>query len=592
MAVVLAYVDAVPGRLYPLVATLLELARRGHRVAVRCGIDDVELLRAAGLDARSLRSEIERFEPDDWRARTRFGALSSGLGQFGGRARFQRLDLEQAIGTEQPDVLFVDEGAWGAAAAAERSGLPWAFSIVSPVPLPSRDAPPFGIGLRPRHDGLGRLRDRLVGPLTLGTLERVIAKHMNPIRAELGLPPVRTIEDVYLAASAVIAYTAEPFEYQRSDWPTKLTLVGPGLWEPVCERPEWLDRLERPLVLVTCSTLFQNDRRLAEAAVAGLAGEPFEVAVTTADVDPTGLPAAANIHVERFLPHTPLLERAACVVCHAGMGITQKALAHGVPVVAVPFGRDQPEVARRVEVAGAGVRLPVGKLTPERVRNAVRRAIELRPRAERIASEFTRAGGASAAADVIEGLLPLPEEPRGRVAGAEPRRQLTAVLFVDIVGATGRALSLGDRAWAELLERYHELVRGALEHHGGQLMDTAGDGFFAIFDETADAIGCAFDIRSSARALGLELRSGVHLGRCWNADEKCAGADVHVGARLADSADPGEVLISGQAAERARRTGTVITDRGFRSLKGLPGPQHVFAVSAEWQESAPASTRR
>ena len=121
MAVVLAYVDAVPGRLYPLVDMLLELGRRGHRVVVRCGIDDVERLRSVGLEARPLSREIERFEPDDWRARTRFGALSSGLGQFGERARFQLRDLEQAIEDEQPDVLFVDEGAWGAAAAAERS---------------------------------------------------------------------------------------------------------------------------------------------------------------------------------------------------------------------------------------------------------------------------------------------------------------------------------------------------------------------------------------------------------------------------------------------------------------------------------------
>jgi MGT family glycosyltransferase len=406
MAVVLAYVDAVPGRLYPLVATLLELDRRGHHVAVRCGVDDVERLRSIGIDAQSLRREIERFEADDWRARTRFGALSSGLGQFGERARFQLRDLEQAIEAVQPDVLFVDEGAWGAAAAAERSGLPWAFSIVSPVPLPSRDAPPFGLGLRPRHDRLGRLRDRVVKPLTLGTLERVIAKHMNPLRAEIGLPPVETIEDVYLAASAVIAYTAEPFEYPRSDWPAKLTLVGPGLWEPPADPPAWLDSLDRPLVLVTCSTLFQNDRRLAEVATAALAGEPFEVVVTTADVDPTGLPAAPNVRVERFLPHVPLLERAACVVCHAGMGITQKALAHGVPVVAVPFGRDQPEVARRVEVAGAGVKLPAQKLTPDRLQEAARRAIELRPGAERIASAFAAAGGAPAAAQVIEGLLP------------------------------------------------------------------------------------------------------------------------------------------------------------------------------------------
>jgi UDP:flavonoid glycosyltransferase YjiC (YdhE family) len=88
------------------------------------------------------------------------------------------------------------------------------------------------------------------------------------------------------------------------------------------------------------------------------------------------------------------------------MGITQKALAHGVPVVAVPFGRDQPEVARRVEVAGAGVRLPKGQLTPARLRTAVRRAMELRPGAERIQAAFATAGGAKAAAGAIESLVP------------------------------------------------------------------------------------------------------------------------------------------------------------------------------------------
>jgi MGT family glycosyltransferase len=406
VAIVLAYVDAVPGRLYPLVSTLEELARRNHRVVVRCGIDDVEPLRSLGLEVESLRPEIERFAPDDWRARTRFGALNRGLGQFGERAPFQLADLEQAIESVQPDMLFVDEGAWGAAVAAERSGLPWAFSIVSPVPLPSRDAPPFGLGLTPRHDLVGRVRDRLAKRVTLGTLERLIASHLNPLRAELGLSPVRTIEDVYLAASVVLAYTAEPFEYPRSDWPAKVRIVGPGLWEPPADPPAWLADVQQPLVLVSCSTLFQNDRRLVEVVCAAFAGEPFDVVVTTADVDPSGVDAPANVRIERFLPHAPLLRRAACAVCHAGMGITQKALAYGVPVVAVPFGRDQPEVARRVEVAGAGVRLPARKLTPGRLRAAVGRAIELRPGAERIAVAFAAAGGAGAAAAELEALIP------------------------------------------------------------------------------------------------------------------------------------------------------------------------------------------
>jgi class 3 adenylate cyclase len=180
---------------------------------------------------------------------------------------------------------------------------------------------------------------------------------------------------------------------------------------------------------------------------------------------------------------------------------------------------------------------------------------------------------------VVERLLPPGNQAAAPVPVPEPARRLTAVLFVDIVDATPLAFSLGDRAWAELLEQYHQLVRDALERHRGWLMDTAGDGFFAIFDETADAIRSALALRLAARRLGLELRSGVHLGHCWKADEKCAGADVHVGARLASSAVPGEVLVSEEAAERVRRAGIAVTDRGIRTLKGLPATRRVYAIS-------------
>jgi MGT family glycosyltransferase len=404
MARFLAYVDAVPGRLYPLVPTLLELSHRGHQVSVKAGVGEIRRLRSAGLDAEALATPIERFEPDDWKARTRFGALMSGLRQLGERAPAQADDLAHAIAEVQPDVLFIDEGAWGAAAAAERSGLPWAFSLVSAIPLTSRDAPPFGLGLRPRHDAIGRLRDRVLGRLTLGTLERIIAAHLNPLRAELGLRPFREIDQFYLVADLVLAFTAEPFEYPRSDWSSKVRLVGPGLWEPPAEPPAWLADVERPLVLVTCSTLFQNDRTIAQVACEAFETAPLDAVITTVEIDPATFNPPANVRIERFVPHSPVLERAACVVCHAGMGITQKALAHGVPVVAIPFGRDQPEVARRVEIARAGVRLPARKLTPARLRAAVEEAIDLRGGAERIAAAFEAAGGPAAAADALETL--------------------------------------------------------------------------------------------------------------------------------------------------------------------------------------------
>jgi hypothetical protein len=148
-------------------------------------------------------------------------------------------------------------------------------------------------------------------------------------------------------------------------------------------------------VLVTCSSEFQNDGRLAEAALAAFADRDITVAVTTAGVDPAALrtPPAPNAHVARFWPHSALLARAACVICHAGMGITQKALTAGVPVCAVPFGRDQFEVARRVQVARAGAMLPASRLRPGRLRAAAEEAMTCTAGAARIAAAFPAAAG-------------------------------------------------------------------------------------------------------------------------------------------------------------------------------------------------------
>ena len=109
-----------------------------------------------------------------------------------------------------------------------------------------------------------------------------------------------------------------------------------------------------------------------------------------------------------FVAHGPILDRAACAITHGGMGATQKALARGVPVCAVPFGRDQFEVARRVEVAGAGIRLAAKRLSPQRLRAAVKEAIRCETGARRIAQSYRRAGGPVAAADALEELIRSP----------------------------------------------------------------------------------------------------------------------------------------------------------------------------------------
>jgi MGT family glycosyltransferase len=247
------------------------------------------------------------------------------------------------------------------------------------------------------------LRDRALRPLVFGTVSRVVVRRLNEVRAGLGLGPVDAAT-MFAKPPLLLYMTAEPFEYPRSDWPPSVKLVGPCAWDPPAPAPAWLEEVERPLVLVTTSSEFQDDGRLVETALAALAEEELEVVATVPTARIDGLAVPANARVLPFVPHAALLERAACAITHGGMGATQKAIARGVPVCAVPFGRDQLEVARRVEVSGAGTRLPARRLSPDALRAKVHGAIARREGAERIAAAFAATGGPAAAADAVAAL--------------------------------------------------------------------------------------------------------------------------------------------------------------------------------------------
>ena len=166
----------------------------------------------------------------------------------------------------------------------------------------------------------------------------------------------------------------------------------------------------------------------------------------------------------------------------------------------------------------------------------------------------------------------------GQWEAAEPDRVLSTVLFTDIVGSTERAASLGDRAWRELLLRHHELVRRELARHRGTELDTAGDGFFASFDGPARAIRCGCAVVEAVKALDLDVRAGLHTGECELVDGKVGGIAVHIGARVAAQAAPGEVLVSSTVRDLVAGSGIVFSDRGPAELKGIPGEWRLFAV--------------
>ena len=162
----------------------------------------------------------------------------------------------------------------------------------------------------------------------------------------------------------------------------------------------------------------------------------------------------------------------------------------------------------------------------------------------------------------------------------EPERVLSTVLFTDIVGSTAKAVELGDAGWRRLLEEHHALIRRHLSRYRGRELDTAGDGFFASFDGPARAIRCARAITDDVHSLGIDVRAGLHTGECEVVDAKVGGIAVHIGARVASQAGPGEVMVSSTVKDLVAGSGIEFEERGVAELKGVPGEWRLFAVAA------------
>jgi class 3 adenylate cyclase len=178
----------------------------------------------------------------------------------------------------------------------------------------------------------------------------------------------------------------------------------------------------------------------------------------------------------------------------------------------------------------------------------------------------------------LEGRRATTTEPaRPRATGG---RELATILFTDLVGSTEKARTLGDAAWATLLARHNEAVRRELTRHSGEEIDTAGDGFLAVFDGPARAVNCALAIRKGLRALELEVRAGVHTGEVERRPgDKPRGIAVHACARIMSLAGAGEILVSSTTRELVDGSGLEFEDRGEHALRGIEGTRRVFAAS-------------
>jgi class 3 adenylate cyclase/esterase/lipase len=186
---------------------------------------------------------------------------------------------------------------------------------------------------------------------------------------------------------------------------------------------------------------------------------------------------------------------------------------------------------------------------------------------------FIGAGDTDAIIDEAEEFL------TGTRHARPPDRVLATVMFTDIVDSTKQAAEMGDRSWRDLLERHDDLVRRHLGRYQGREVKTTGDGFLATFDGPARAIRCASDISEAVKALGIEIRAGLHTGECEVRGNDVAGMAVHIGARVGAAAEAGEVLVSSTVKDLVVGSGIEFAERGTQELKGVPGEWRLFAVA-------------
>ncbi len=402
MATILAYGSPALGHLLPASALLGELAGRGHEIHLRTQSAGVATGLKLGLHTQPVDARIEAITSRDWTARSVFGVLSMTIDVLCRRAELEVDDLARAIAEVKPDALILDANCWGALSAADAGDLPWAvFSPFTPF-LRSRGVPPVGPGMRPWSGPPGLVRDAILRAVVWQVMDRPMLPRINAVRARVGAPPVRSVDGFLRRAPLMLVVGGEPFEYPHPDWGPNVHLIGACASATDPDVPDWLAAIEDPIVLVTTSSIRQADSALGRAALHALADEPLHVVATFPAGVPDDLVIPANATVRQYIPHSPVLDRAVCAVTHGGMGATVRALDRGVPVCVVPFGRDQPEVAMRVQVARCGTRLPAARLTPARLRAKVFEAMTMTDGARRVAAGFAATGGVRHGADLVE----------------------------------------------------------------------------------------------------------------------------------------------------------------------------------------------
>jgi MGT family glycosyltransferase len=407
---------AFSGNAPPQLAVTRELVERGHEVRVLAHLAARERVQGTGAEFVAFRRaspdmDLTRRETDtlrDWEQRTPLGYMRALLENalFGFVEDVAR-DCVELLEDWPAEVVVFDWMLIGAAIAAERAGLPAVALVHCPCALPVNGAPPIGLGLRPLPGRVGDLRDRVLASGVQRVLTAAGRPVINRTRSEHGLAPLAAWQDQLLGARAICMMTAPELDFSsRGKLPANVHYVGPA-FEPYTHEWEspWPETNVDPLVLISFSTSYMNQRALVQRVLDAVGGLPVRALLTAGPALEIGqLQIPANTRTVAFIPHRTVLPQVALVVTHAGWQTINAALADGVPLVCVPDGRDQPDNAARVLASGAGVRVRKNA-SPRKLRRVIAQALgdrALEQGAQRMAEVLGRSDGALAVAEAVE----------------------------------------------------------------------------------------------------------------------------------------------------------------------------------------------
>jgi MGT family glycosyltransferase len=359
------------------------MVERGHDVRVladRVLAPDIETTGAehipwdrapqrANLDPRSvIMKDRNTKTPFQAFARVRDGAMV-------GPADLFAADVRAELRRRPADVVVGNFFVFGAQIAAEAEGVPFAFLVSNPLSFRDSGTPPLGPGFKPARGPAGRARDAAVNRVMARLFDKSLDR-LNQVRAKNGLAAAGSVLENFERADRLLLMTSRAFEYEQFSPPPNVRLVGPRLDDPAWAG-EWTPPVgDAPLVLVGMSSTYMDHADVLQSAAMALGELPVRGLVTTGPAIPVGsIEAPKNVTVVERAPHSEVLRHASAVVTHAGHGTVIKSLAAGVPVVAMPLGRDQLDNAARVVHHGAGLRLKP-KASSEAIAAAVRRVLD------------------------------------------------------------------------------------------------------------------------------------------------------------------------------------------------------------------------